>query len=281
MKNRNFIFVSGTLIFFMVFALTLMNSQTALADNNGKIAHIELHGVPIGAYTVVQWYDSYGVWHDVEGWRTKATSDSVKWSVEEKDFTHGPFRWLVYYNDGTIIGESSAFMLPHREHDVKSLDLQITRGGHYQADVHSGYYGPKTPDHGYQHATDYSFKHTSDYGYQYHAPKGDPYGHPMSSHSYPHGEVRVIKVHQTYYPPSRGHSSCAYPHTALSGYDYKTTHYQHGYYQPQYQHGYYKPQYQHGYHQPQYQQGYHQSAGYGHATNPHYVPTYKAYSHHR
>ncbi len=65
-----------------------------------------------GAWAVVQWQDSGGGWHDVEGWRGLASTSS-RWWVHPKDFGTGPFRWLVTQGPGGPPVETSApFTLP-------------------------------------------------------------------------------------------------------------------------------------------------------------------------
>ena len=74
--------------------------------------------------TVVEWQDTQGNWHEVEGWQgtpdhvipgPSATMVGLKaWGVAAKDFGTGPFRWLVY-NDHSLaerLAVSSPFNLP-------------------------------------------------------------------------------------------------------------------------------------------------------------------------
>ncbi len=84
-------------------------------DGNGDhdpTGRIVLHTQP-GAWTVVQWRGGTGHWHDVEGWRGQAQNGTIAWTVEEKDFGSGPFRWVVYQpQTGRTIGASNPFYLP-------------------------------------------------------------------------------------------------------------------------------------------------------------------------
>jgi len=86
-------------------------------DDPGPLhAHIELQAqsVPAGAWSVVQWQDTAGNWHDVEGWRSALPDTGFqRWAVEAKDFNTGPFRWLVRQGQmGETSGVSSSFDLP-------------------------------------------------------------------------------------------------------------------------------------------------------------------------
>lgn len=70
------------------------------------------------AWTVVQWQDAWGDWHDVEGWR--GTLDEVVsaegrkiWWVYRRDLGKGPFRWLVHDRaGGKLLVASQLFNLP-------------------------------------------------------------------------------------------------------------------------------------------------------------------------
>jgi hypothetical protein len=79
---------------------------------------IELHvtgrSVPVGLWTVVQWQDSSGNWHTVEGWQGTTYADNhVLWWVSHADLGKGPFRWMVYRSPvGVWLGNSQSFNLP-------------------------------------------------------------------------------------------------------------------------------------------------------------------------
>ena len=86
-------------------------------------AGIELHvqAARPGLWTVVQWQDALGGWHDVEGWR--GTLDEIgngvgqkRWWVARPDFDTGPFRWMIYQGPGgRLLAASEAFRLPRYE----------------------------------------------------------------------------------------------------------------------------------------------------------------------
>lgn len=81
------------------------------------VAAIALHapGAPASAWTVVQWADPLGGWHEVEGWRGDLDEGQQKvWWVLGKDFNTGPFRWVVLHNktSGQVWAISKSFDLP-------------------------------------------------------------------------------------------------------------------------------------------------------------------------
>ena len=69
-------------------------------------------------WTVVEWQDAFGAWHEVQGWR--GTLDEVVngegrkvWWVSAGDLGKGPFRWRVYRSvSGGLLAQSEAFPLP-------------------------------------------------------------------------------------------------------------------------------------------------------------------------
>ncbi|GAB4450179.1 MAG: hypothetical protein Kow0031_32630 [Anaerolineae bacterium] len=81
-------------------------------DSTPPGAQIELAAWPPGEPSVVQWQDSSGGWHDVEGWRGELGSDgTIRWWVAAKDCGSGPFRWVVG-NSATPSLTSEPFNLP-------------------------------------------------------------------------------------------------------------------------------------------------------------------------
>jgi hypothetical protein len=69
-------------------------------------------------WTIVQWQDALGDWHDVTGWQ--GTFDEIvagtgvkTWWVAEANFGQGPFRWVVYQEfGGRQLAVSEPFDLP-------------------------------------------------------------------------------------------------------------------------------------------------------------------------
>lgn len=66
-----------------------------------------------GAWTVVQWQDKQGGWHDVEGWQGQIRNGWIRWRVAPKDWGTGPFRWQLYDKArGTLLATTTSFSLP-------------------------------------------------------------------------------------------------------------------------------------------------------------------------
>ncbi len=98
------------------------------------------HGVQKGAYiemdrqddfhapdlwSVVQWLDGEGHWHDVMGWRGYVDRGGSRWWVANDDFDTGPFRWLLYDNpeEHTLLSISENFQLPTYEDQVIMVNV--------------------------------------------------------------------------------------------------------------------------------------------------------------
>lgn len=69
-------------------------------------------------WTVVQWQDTVGGWHDVDGWRGPLDTindhkgDKIWW-VLPYSYGDGPCRWLVYERaGGRLLATSQPFYLP-------------------------------------------------------------------------------------------------------------------------------------------------------------------------
>ena len=89
-------------------------------------------------WTVVQWQDGFGEWHDVDGWRGQP--DGVwldeeltvfarkTWYVAKRDLGTGPFRWVAYTEGegGEVIQAiSEPFDLPERRGLVVIVEAVI------------------------------------------------------------------------------------------------------------------------------------------------------------
>jgi hypothetical protein len=84
-------------------------------------------------WTVVQWQDGMGDWHDVEGWRGNLDEEEPGigkkvWLVEDKDLGDGPFRWLLYARPGgPLAAISDPFYLPAAPGDVLERQVVMER----------------------------------------------------------------------------------------------------------------------------------------------------------
>jgi len=82
-------------------------------------------------WTVVQWQDEKGAWHDVDGWQ--GGLDAVTEDVGEKSwwlpgslFGKGPFRWLVLASrGGQLLAVSEPFDLPDERNGLRTVTVVI------------------------------------------------------------------------------------------------------------------------------------------------------------
>jgi len=65
-------------------------------------------------WTMVQWLDASGDWHDVTGWQSPLNdSEAITWWVAQRDYGKGPFRWCLYRRKGgELLATSQEFHLP-------------------------------------------------------------------------------------------------------------------------------------------------------------------------
>jgi hypothetical protein len=87
---------------------------------------LQVAGAPADAWSVVQWQDFDGGWHDVEGWRGSLDRWGMRrWWVAPKDFGTGPFRWVVTQGPGgAMLWSSEPFSLPARGHETVWVTIQ-------------------------------------------------------------------------------------------------------------------------------------------------------------
>jgi hypothetical protein len=92
----------------------------------GTYIELRLPTDNINLWTVVQWQDSAGNWHDVESWRgvldkiTDHKGDKIWW-VLPYSYGDGPCRWQVYDRaGGRLLATSHAFYLPVANQHVTS-----------------------------------------------------------------------------------------------------------------------------------------------------------------
>lgn len=78
-------------------------------------------------WTVIQWQDPEGVWHDTNGWQGNFDQYAhVDWHVASEHFGDAPFRWLVYADEsrGEMLRMSEEFTLP--EGELRRVVVPIT-----------------------------------------------------------------------------------------------------------------------------------------------------------
>ena len=84
-------------------------------------------------WTVVQWQDARGRWHDVEGWRGRLDRMQggvgvKRWWLGEDLFGRGPFRWLVGpVAEGPPQAWSESFTLPAAEGETVTVEVLLAR----------------------------------------------------------------------------------------------------------------------------------------------------------
>jgi hypothetical protein len=88
-----------------------------------------------GLWTVVQWQDVGGEWHDVTGRQGGLDDLSILdaavvgkrlWWVADSDLGKGPFRWLIYSGEqGEVVGLSQSFALPVRRGETVEVEVML------------------------------------------------------------------------------------------------------------------------------------------------------------
>jgi hypothetical protein len=81
-------------------------------------------------WTVVQWQDAQGGWHDVDGWRGALDElgwcGKKTWDVDERHLGQEPFRWLVYDREGgALLATSLPFSLPITAGDIMEVGVRL------------------------------------------------------------------------------------------------------------------------------------------------------------
>ncbi len=102
-------------------------ASAAVATSTLTMITLDTRALPRGARTVVQWGDPAGGWHDVEGWRQVVdAAPGVRWTVYQRDFATGPFRWAAYaQSGGALLGVTPSFQLPCCAGSVNQYVLPI------------------------------------------------------------------------------------------------------------------------------------------------------------
>jgi len=85
----------------------------ARAKLDGGFLELHVEGLAVEElWTIVQWKDAQGGWHDVQGWQGTLDEGNIKtWWVGAEDLGTGPFHWKVT-SDGKVLGTSEEFLLP-------------------------------------------------------------------------------------------------------------------------------------------------------------------------
>jgi hypothetical protein len=89
---------------------------------------IELHVQPArtGLWTLIQWQDARGQWHDVDGWQGTVDGAIQIWWVAPRDFGKGPFRWQIYQSrGGRLLANSPSFSLPRHTGETVRVDVVL------------------------------------------------------------------------------------------------------------------------------------------------------------
>jgi hypothetical protein len=98
-------------------------------SGDSLVGWIELYAQPAqaGLWGAVQWCDSAGGWHDVEGWKGSVDTGFQSWGVFPSEFGRGPFRWVVSQGSGgKIVGESAQFNLPAQQKETVTVRVSVT-----------------------------------------------------------------------------------------------------------------------------------------------------------
>ena len=94
-------------------------------------AHIVLQApsAPAGAWTIVQWQDTAGGWHDIDGWQGTLDEGNQKmWWLGPGLLGKGPFRWLVYQSTkgDKLLATSDPFYLPGAEGEKLQVEVSLS-----------------------------------------------------------------------------------------------------------------------------------------------------------
>ena len=90
-------------------------TETAEDAVNGGQIQLNVTDAAGGEWTAIEWQDPYtGEWTMVDGWRGDLASGGEQvWWVGKDSLGDGPFRWLVYNEEGgDLLATSVEFYLP-------------------------------------------------------------------------------------------------------------------------------------------------------------------------
>ena len=104
----------------------------ALIELRIQLAHKFTAEAASQLWTVVQWQDSSGGWHAVEGWqgtpdRVASRTATKVWWLSAAQFGQGPYRWAVLENyGGQRLGTSAEFSLPSQAGERLEIEVTLT-----------------------------------------------------------------------------------------------------------------------------------------------------------
>ncbi len=79
----------------------------------GGYIELSVHPAQADLWTMVQWQDGLGRWHDVEGWQGTLDEGGQKiWWVAQPELGRGPFRWVILTREREQLDFSQPFYLP-------------------------------------------------------------------------------------------------------------------------------------------------------------------------
>jgi hypothetical protein len=92
----------------------------------GAYIDLTVTGASIDAWTIVQWQDGNGAWHNIEGWRAALVDDYQQWWLGRNSYGTGPFRWCVLDAPmGSIVASSDAFYMPARSGEWTHVTVTV------------------------------------------------------------------------------------------------------------------------------------------------------------
>lgn len=76
-------------------------------------------------WAVVEWQDTSGDWHRVDGWQGTLDDGRQVWWVAPDDLGKGPFRWAVYDRPGgNVRATSDEFYLPAVDRGIVQVNVR-------------------------------------------------------------------------------------------------------------------------------------------------------------
>lgn len=94
----------------------------------GAFIQLNVIGGEAETFTMMQWQDGLGNWHDIGGWRGQLYQGQwIRWWLPDTLLGLGPFRWLVYEQpEGGLLAISSEFDMPVRHGQFTYVTVDIT-----------------------------------------------------------------------------------------------------------------------------------------------------------